>query len=117
MKIEQIAEVCHETNRAFCNSIGDTSQVAWKDAPEWQRSSAINGINFYINNPDAKASNLHDSWLKDKIDAGWKYGPVKDATKKEHPCCVSYDELPKEQKAKDYLFLAIVNALKPLLEV
>ena len=25
---------------------------------------------------------------------GWKYGPVKDPEKKEHPCFVPYDDLP-----------------------
>ena len=43
---------------------------------------------------------------------GWKYGPVKDAQKKEHPCFLPYAELPPEQKAKDYLFRAVVHALK-----
>jgi len=46
---------------------------------------------------------------------GWKYGAVKDADKKEHPCFVPYEELPKEQQAKDHLFKATVSALSPLL--
>ena len=36
---------------------------------------------------------------------------VKDAERKEHPCCVPYDALPVEQKTKDYLFRAVVHAL------
>lgn len=32
MTIEQIARVCHEVNRAYCESMGDTSQVPWEDA-------------------------------------------------------------------------------------
>lgn len=115
MTVEQIASVCHEANRAYCLSIGDSSQTAWKDAPEWQRTSAINGVAFHINNPNASPSIIHDSWLKEKIDSGWRYGPVKDAVKKEHPCCVPYNELSEEQKAKDSLFIGVVRALKTLL--
>jgi hypothetical protein len=107
----EIARVCHEVNRAYCQALGDTSQVAWEQAPEWQRQSAIVGVEFNLANPDAPPSASHDSWLAEKTRDGWKYGPVKDADKKEHPCFVPYDELPVEQKAKDYLFKATVAAL------
>jgi hypothetical protein len=43
--------------------------------------------------------------------AGWQYGPIKDGDKKENPCCVPYDNLPKEQKVKDVLVICIVRAL------
>lgn len=115
MKVEQIAEVCHETNRAYCVTLGDYSQLPWASAPEWQRASAINGVQFHLNNPDAKPSHSHDEWLKEKQATGWKYGPIKDAEKKEHPCFVPYEELPAEQKAKDALFIGVVHALRRLL--
>ena len=108
---ERIARVAHEVNRAYCQALGDMSQPTWEDAPEWQRSSAINGARFHIANPKAGPDHSHNEWLKEKDATGWKFGPVKDAEKKEHPCCVPYDQLPTEQKAKDYLFSAIVHAL------
>lgn len=111
MEDHQIARVAHEINRAYCQAIGDNSQPTWENAPDWQKSSAINGVAFHRANPDAKPSHSHEEWLKEKDAAGWKYGPVKDPDKKEHPCFISYDELPVEQKAKDYLFLATVHAL------
>lgn len=109
--MKTIARVCHEANRAYCQALGDNSQPAWEDAPEWQRSSAINGVQFHLANPDAGPSHSHDEWLKEKAATGWKYGPVKDPEKKEHPCFVPYDQLPAEQKAKDYIFRAIVHAM------
>lgn len=110
MQTTDIAKICHEVNRAYCAALGDHSQPAWSDAPEWQRSSAIKGVEFTIANPDAPPSASHDSWLKEKRDTGWKYGSVKDPVRKEHPCFVPYDELPLEQKVKDYLFQAVVKS-------
>jgi hypothetical protein len=112
MTNEQIAQVCHESNRAFCAVIGDNSQKPWEEAENWQRESAIEGVKFSIANPDASAADQHDSWLAEKVKNGWVYGPEKDSEKKTHPCCVPYDQLPKNQKLKDYLFKAIVNVLK-----
>lgn len=111
MTIAMIAEVCHEANRAYCRTIGDDSQTSWNNAPDWQKMSAIRGVAFNQENPDAPASASHDSWLAVKKEDGWKYGPEKDPSKKEHPCYVPYDELPTEQKRKDALFKVIVNAL------
>jgi len=113
MTREQIAKVCHEANKVLCESLGDLSQTHWADAPQWQKDSAIKGVIFNINEPYAPASASHESWLKEKEEAGWKYGLIKDAEKKEHPCFVPYNDLPVEQQAKDHLFKAIVNALSP----
>ena len=115
MNVSAIAKVCHEANRALCDGLGDNSQKPWEDAEQWQQVSAINGVNFNLQNPDAPASASHDSWLEEKRAAGWKYGEVKNADLKEHPCFVPYEQLPLEQQAKDHLFKAIVAALSPLL--
>ncbi len=111
LSIEEIARVTHEANRAYCQSIGDDSQLPWDDAPDWQKSSACKGVEFNLANPEAPASASHDSWLKEKEETGWKYGAVKDPEKKEHPCYVPYEQLPKEQQRKDALFKAVVAAL------
>jgi len=110
-QLEAIARVCHEANRAYCYSIGDDSQPPWDAAPDWQRQSAIDGVKFAIANPQAPPSASHDSWLEGKRATGWKYGPIKDPDKKEHPCFVPYDELPVDQRRKDALFQGVVRAL------
>jgi hypothetical protein len=110
--IESIAKVCHEVNRAYCASIGDNSQVPWNEAPEWQRTSAVNGVMHRLTNPNSGPEDSHKSWLKEKEEAGWKYGPVKDVEKKEHPCFVPYSELPASQQLKDALFIAVVDAMR-----
>ena len=112
-RFDHIARVCHEANRAYCKAIGDDSQLPWADAPQWQRDSAIKGVQFINVNPDAPPSASHESWLEEKRATGWVYGAVKDpnAIPPTHPCFVPYDELPVEQRAKDYIFGAIARAL------
>lgn len=115
MTVEKIAELAHETNRHYCQSLGDFTQLLWIEAPVWQQDSAIKGVRFHLANPDAGCSASHESWLKEKEATGWKYGEVKDPAKKEHPCFVPYKELPVEQQVKDALFVGIVRALRVML--
>ena len=107
-QIETVAMATHEANRAWCILHGDNSQPHWDEAPEWQRSSAINGVHGVLagNGPEQS----HESWLAEKAASGWTYGPVKDPDKKEHPCFVPYSELPPEQKAKDHVFVGVARA-------
>ena len=111
VKIDRIARVCHEVNRAYCQALGDNSQPAWDDAPAWQRESARMGVDLHLSGefgPEAS----HISWMSQKLDDGWKYGAAKDPEKKEHPCMVPFAELPCEQQAKDFIFRAVVHALR-----
>jgi hypothetical protein len=114
MRVEQVAELCHEANRVYCRSLGDESQTAWVDAPEWQKQSAVNGVKFHLEHPAATDASSHESWLAEKRAAGWAYGPVKDAAAKTHPCFVPFEALPREQQVKDALFRGIVHAVRDL---
>lgn len=111
ISIEDIARVCHEANRAWCEVNGDSSQLPWNEAPAWQRESAIQGVRTACDNPHATPEIQHEAWMDHKLSEGWRFGEVKDAEAKTHPCLVPYDMLPSEQRRKDDLFLAIVRAL------
>lgn len=114
MNRESIAHVCHEVNKAYCEALGDFSQPAWEDAPMWQRDSARLGVNLHMDDPFAGPQTSHESWMAQKVAEGWVYGEVKDPEAKTHPCIVPFDQLPREQQAKDYIFRAVVHALKGL---
>mgnify|MGYP001599877106 CR=1 FL=1 len=101
---------CHEANRAYCRTLWDAPQSPWADAPGWQRESCTNGVYFLLANPTASDAALHYEWQKHKVEEGWKYGPVEDPIKKEHPCLVAFDKLPPDQQMKDRIFTAIVRA-------
>lgn len=112
-EIEAVARVCHEANRAWCEANGDMSQKPWDQAEQWQRDSAIKGVKFRQDNPDAPDSAQHDAWCADKLAGGWVFGEEKDAAKKTHPCLVPFEQLPFVQRAKDALFCAVVDSLRP----
>lgn len=112
MRVEDIARVTHEANRAYCRALGDESQAPWDLAPEWQRKSAINGVCFHMEHELlTNGIDSHANWMREKIADGWIYGLVKDEKAKTHPCLVPYHELPLEQRLKDTLFVAVVRAL------
>jgi len=111
---EEIAHVVHEANRALQSVIGDPGvpvSPPWADAPEDQVRSSINGIKFTFDNPDVTPEQSHESWLAEKLENGWVWGPVKDAELKTHPNIKPYSEIPAAEKIKDHLFLAIVRTL------
>lgn len=112
-KIEKIARVVHEANRAWCIANGDFSQPPWDKAEQWMREATLAAIRYRMSNPDAPASEQHDQWLEEKRASGWRYGPIKDSKAKTHPMLIPYQELPEYEKEKDSLVIAIINALAP----
>lgn len=111
MSLAVIARITHEANKAWCEAHGDFSQTSWEDAPDWQRESALAGVKFHSENPDAGDSASHDEWMRHKIADGWVYGDRKDPDSKTHPCLVPFSELPVMQQKKDALFRSIVHSL------
>ncbi len=111
-KVNKIAQMCHAANKEWCLLNGDTSQKNWEDAEQWQRDSAIKGVQFRLDNPEAGKDSQHNAWMQDKVNDGWIFGVVKDADAKTHPCIVPFEDLPEFQQKKDALFCAIVDSLK-----
>jgi hypothetical protein len=110
MPADWIARICHEANRALQVATEDPApSPQWDDAPDWQRESAIAGVEEARRG--ATPEQLHTAWCEHKRAEGWTYGPRKDPDVKAHPCLVPYEQLPVEQRAKDTLFHAIVGAL------
>lgn len=50
---------------------------------------------------EAMAKNVHEVWAETRIKQGWKYGKQRNDELKTHPCLVSYEELPEEEKEYD----------------
>ena len=50
---------------------------------------------------ESLAKNVHEVWSSGRLAEGWKWGPVRDDAKKEHPCLIPYEELSEEEKSYD----------------
>lgn len=111
MTAEHIAYVAHNINRAYCEAIGEPVPPHWEEADQDMRNSLLRGVLFTLRH-NSTPEMQHEEWMKTKLEQGWKLGPVKDAEKKEHPNLVPYDQLPQEQRVKDFLFRGVVNSLR-----
>lgn len=116
MKIEVLASMVHEANRAYCFSIEQYSTAPWDLEPPIIQNSVIDGIKNLVNNPDLSPEHMHELWMKYKLDEGWVYGEVKDVDALIHPCLKPYSELPDSDKVKDVIFHALVSAFVDDLE-
>jgi hypothetical protein len=110
MNANEIAQICHEANRALCLILGDDALPSWDGLDESYRVSGIKGVEFALSN-ESTPETQHAAWMKERLSQGWSYGPILDRVKKIHPNLVPYHKLPREQKIKDHLFRGIVLAL------
>lgn len=106
-----LREDLRESNRQQADFIKEqfkTMNIGLTILPEWSEP-------LFCFSPDeierlAKAE--HQRWMKEKIDAGWKYGPIKDYNLKVTPYLVDYEKLDDEVKQRDRIpFISIPSVL------
>ena len=44
---------------------------------------------------------VHNTWMENRIQEGWSYGPVRNDLLKQTPCIVPYEKLPEIEKEYD----------------
>lgn len=44
---------------------------------------------------------VHNTWMENRIQEGWSYGPVRNDLLKQTPCIVPYEELSEIEKEYD----------------
>lgn len=50
---------------------------------------------------EAMAKNVHEVWAQSRMEQGWTYGQERNDQLKQHPCLVTFEELPEVEKAYD----------------
>ncbi len=50
---------------------------------------------------ESLAAPVHDAWMRQRRAEGWSWGPVHNASLKQHPCLVGYEQLPESEKEVD----------------
>lgn len=112
--IDAAARAAHEANRAYCLALGDVSLPSWEDAPPEQRDSVRAGVQNVARGFGPRES--HNAWWQRKHAEGWTFDVRKDSTTKTHPNLVPYDDLPREEKMKDSIFVAVVSVILTALD-
>jgi RyR domain-containing protein len=108
---EAIARVCHEANRALQNELGEPCpSEPWDTLPLTVRASLIRAVAAVV--PGRTPEEQHNLWMRDRIDAGWVHGPVRNEAAKEHPCLVDYEHVSMGDRLKDMVFLSLVGVLR-----
>jgi hypothetical protein len=111
--IEKVASKAHNMWKFFTELVSDEKVPGWELAEDWQRDSAISNVKAVIMGTDSDPKAEHERWCKEKMDAGWAYGPVKDGVLKTHPCLVDFDKLPACKQGLDsILHWTIKSALE-----
>lgn len=112
MDPQNIARIAHEADRAFCALHGDLKKV-WASQEAHERECAVRGVKIATATPRATAADLHTSWLRDKREAGWRFGPQLDLHDRLDPMMIPWEQLSDYAQARERLFLAVVRSLAP----
>lgn len=109
--IEIAAAACHEANCQYGLVESEDEQPCWEHVQEARRARYRDGVMAVINNPSITPKGQHTVWMATRSRNGWLYGPIRDGSKKTHPCMTDYDSLPDVEKRKDALFIAVAKAV------
>lgn len=110
--LDAVASVTHAANQQLQRLLGDPVAPDWDEFSQAERDGVMAGVEEALQ-PGATPERMHESWVLDKLERGWRHGPVLDRQALTHPNMLPYKEIPSEQKFKDDLFIAIVKAMRP----
>lgn len=107
--LSRIAHAVHNAETVYSTELLGQSKKEWHLLGNTEVQNFANLIYKYLQSPDITPEQLHQEWMDAKLKEGWQYGPEFNEESKHHPCIVQYEELPKEERFKDQLLLAIIK--------
>ncbi len=110
-KTDLIAASAHEFCREFLREKGTVNQYFWDYAEEWHKANTKARVQFYLDNPKAKAKDGHDVWVKARKAEGWSQGSY-DESAQTHPGICAYADLPEQERQRSELFFRVVDGLR-----
>lgn len=111
-KIVGLAKICHEAQRAFCQTMGDFSHPNWDLTSPWYQKVMVECVTFVFNKV-SDVNQLHIFWSSQMTALGWSYGLVFNEKEKEHPNLKNFNDISFEEQIKYAIFMANVIAISP----
>ena len=115
-EIRKVSKIIYEATRLEAEwSERSIVPEIWESRDKKFKEQFIDIVSHYLSQRELPTpEEAHNSWMRSYIKMGWKYGEKRDVVKKTHPDIMDFDKLPKDEKDKDAIFLAIVWAIKTL---
>jgi hypothetical protein len=109
MDVERLARLIYEATRIEAEWSGRIVPETWEQRDEKFRSQFVGIVSKYINAERLPTpEQAHNSWMESYLEMGWRHGEKRDPVAKTHPDLVPFDELPRDEKDKDAIFLAFI---------
>lgn len=113
--ITAFAQIAHKLDVAYAAAVYGENKPGWHQLPAEDRKHISDRVVYYLTDPNAVVSSLHEKWAYSKLSSGWSYGKEFNEEKKQHPLLISYSELPLTRRVADTLFMQTVQTLSRLL--
>lgn len=106
---KDLCRILHIVNNLIRKRCGEDAQRL----NDTHMKTTMDGLEYCLGKCSRKENmqkgELHGAWMMDKLESGWRYGPVVSRKKKQHPNMVPFDYLPMEQREKDNAFWNILQ--------
>lgn len=113
MNIEQLAEICHEIDRALLNAGPQFSVTApdeelqlWPNTPPLYRDELMLFVQNILDG--ISVADAHERWVLDRRNHGWGFGEFY-APYKQHPNLLDFDQIATLARARLLVRAAVVK--------
>lgn len=113
--ITAFTQIAYKLEQTYHQAITGNQKPNWQDLSAEDRKHITDRAIFYLTDPNAVVSSLHEGWVHAKYKDGWTYGEKFSEEKKQHPLLISYAALPLTRKVSDTLFMQTIQTLSRLL--
>jgi hypothetical protein len=79
----------------------DRNHLSMPYDPKPLDTSAVHLTPEILELTELLARNAHETWARQRLADGWRYGSQRDDMRKEHPGLVPYESLPESEKEYD----------------
>jgi hypothetical protein len=103
----ELTEAIKEDNRAAARRMHEILAlvglyiVKKEKSAQLEKDQDINIMNHLEYHMELLSEAEHNGWMKQRLNAGWKYGEIRDDEKKIHPDLIPYHKLSNKEKEKD----------------